>query len=109
VRSIAKHLVWATITLALLGCLKFEPDESDVMRILTELQPKEAMAAGRTIEITNNRCHLMSHHLSHECAVTYRVKDGPQATAEQTAPKTLYLILRDVDGVWTLYDQRDKP
>jgi len=96
------------IALALMGCLKFSPDESDVMRILTELQPKDAIAAGKTIELTKHRCKLMAHRQSHECAVDYRLRGSEAATCKQTPPKTIYLIVREVDGVWTLYSHRDK-
>jgi len=95
------------IALALVGCLKFSPDESDVMRILTELQPKDAIAAGSTIELIKHRCKLMAHRQSHECTVEYRLRGSEAATGKQTPPKTIYLIVHEVDGVWTLYSHRD--
>jgi len=95
--------------IALAGCLKFAPKEDDIIPFVTELQPKEAIAAGKKVELAAHRCHLMAHGMSYDCKVSYRLAGGEGGTAEETPPTTIYLILREAEGKWILVSHRDKP
>ena len=100
----------ALASLALLaGCLPFGPSESDLQRFVTEIRAEDSPQAAGEVEIADYRCRRMSHGQSHECALEYRLVDKQTAAQGQPSATKIWLIVRKVDGEWSLYSHRDKP